>query len=495
MACFSGFGTVDGLEQKILLERGADMETLVANSTDGASFETPIFPGAPKALSNWGQPPQSWPFTHRAPKAADGGLHRIVKPEATFGRIQPFFSRIGITRIADITGLDRIGIPVYSAIVPRSRDVISVYNGKGFTAMDAKTGAVMEAVERHAASRDRLPDEVASYRALSRRAAVVDPRTVNTPLHPNYTDDTQVAWIAGIDLLSGGTVFVPHGLACFYGLSYPWQSCHAVTSTNGLAAGNSLEEAACHALAEIIERDAHSIMDVIARQVLVAGNQSPWLPNTRLEKLTRERKRRYPAIDLESLPERPAHLVQRFRAAGLTPFLQYAGSECGVATIVSIVHEDLADGFSRAHHGLGTDPDPTVAAVRALTEAAQSRAVDMQALREDLTAAGPVDQHMRHANRSGAVDNGYWFSNQNIIPLTMVPGHSTTDIIDDIRIMLSGLVSAGIEQCVMVDLSAPQIPAKVVRIIAPGLESWIVHHGKVGKRANAHWRELAARVQ
>jgi ribosomal protein S12 methylthiotransferase accessory factor len=472
------------------------MGAFVDHSAREARSERACFPEPIKALTGWNIQPHGWPFARSAPKAAGGGLHRIVKPEATFERIQPFFSRVGITRIADITGLDRIGIPVYSAIVPRSRDVISVYNGKGFTAMDAKTGAVMEAVERFAASRDRLPDDVASYRELSRHAPVIDPRSVNTPLHPNYTDDTPVAWLKGIDLLSGHTVLVPHGLACFYGLSYPWQSCHAVTSTNGLAAGNSLEEAACHALAEVIERDAHSIMDVIARQVLVVGNQSPWLRQTRVEQLNRERRLLYPAIDLDRLPDRATHLVQRFRAAGVEPLLQYAGSECGAVTIVCLVHEDITAKFSQAHHGLGTDPDPTVAVVRALTEAAQSRAIDIQALREDLTAVGVhVEQHMQHANRSGVVNKDYWFSNSHSIPLSSIKGHSTADIMDDIHIMLDGLRAEGIEHCVMVDLSVAEIPAKVVRIIAPGLESWIVDHGKVGKRAKAHWRELAARVR
>jgi ribosomal protein S12 methylthiotransferase accessory factor len=249
-------------------------------------------------------------------------------------------------------------------------------------------------------------------------------------------------------------------------------------------------------LAEVIERDAHSIMDVIARQVLVVENRSPWMRQTRTEELRRERKLLYPAIDLDSLPERPANLVERFRAAGLKPLLQYAGSECGAVTIACVVHEDISTGFSQAHHGLGTDPDPAVAAVRALTEVAQSRAVDMQALREDLTGVGAkVDGYMRHTNRSGAVDNDYWFSNSHTIPLSAIEGHSTTDIMDDIRIMLRGLAAARIEHCVMVDLSVPEIPAKVVRIIAPGLETWVVDHGKVGKRAQAHWRELAARVQ
>jgi ribosomal protein S12 methylthiotransferase accessory factor len=439
---------------------------------------------------------RNWPFADTAPKAAGFGLHRIIKPEATFERLRPFFTRIGITRIADVTGLDRVGIPVYSAIIPRSRDVISVYNGKGFTAIDAKTGAVMEATERYVASRDRLPDEVASYRELSTRATAIDPRSVNLALHPNYNDNTPVAWLKGIDLLSEDEVFVPHGLACFYGLKYPWQSCYSVTTSNGLASGNSIEEAACHALAEVIERDAHSIMDVIIRQIQVVANRSPWLRQSRVEKLIQAGDERYPLIELDSLPERAAFLVQRFRAAGLEPTLRYAGSECGTCTVLCLVREDVAGKFSRSHYGAGTDPDPAVAVVRALTEAAQSRAVDMQAVREDLSAiTQKVDRHGMHTSRSGDADVEHLRSDINKVSLSSINGHVTGDILDDIQIMLDGLRATGIKRCVMVDLSAPEIPAKVVRIIAPGLESWIADHGKVGGRAKEHWRQFAACVQ
>src|SRR5262249_47188814 len=41
------------------------------------------------------------------------GTHRTVRPEETLARYTPLLDRMGITRIANITGLDHIGIPVY----------------------------------------------------------------------------------------------------------------------------------------------------------------------------------------------------------------------------------------------------------------------------------------------------------------------------------------------------------------------------------------------
>jgi ribosomal protein S12 methylthiotransferase accessory factor YcaO len=54
-------------------------------------------------------------------KGFASGTHRLVAPEVTLERIAPHLLRFGITRCADITGLDRIGIPVYVAVRPQGR--------------------------------------------------------------------------------------------------------------------------------------------------------------------------------------------------------------------------------------------------------------------------------------------------------------------------------------------------------------------------------------
>src|SRR5690242_3809749 len=49
------------------------------------------------------------------------GTRRAVSPTETLRRIRPLLRPAGITRLADVTGLDWIGIPVYQAIRPNSR--------------------------------------------------------------------------------------------------------------------------------------------------------------------------------------------------------------------------------------------------------------------------------------------------------------------------------------------------------------------------------------
>ena len=54
--------------------------------------------------------------------------------------------RCGISRVLDMTGLDRIGIPTFSAVRPDGM-VLSISNGKGWTRAAAAVSAIMESIE------------------------------------------------------------------------------------------------------------------------------------------------------------------------------------------------------------------------------------------------------------------------------------------------------------------------------------------------------------
>src|SRR4051795_11994988 len=69
-------------------------------------------------------------FDRPVPKEFRRGAHRAVPPAETLARVRPLMARMGITRLGNITGLDRIGIPVAVAVRPNSRSV-SVSQGKG----------------------------------------------------------------------------------------------------------------------------------------------------------------------------------------------------------------------------------------------------------------------------------------------------------------------------------------------------------------------------
>lgn len=82
----------------------------------------------------------------RAKKNFFRGMHRICSPEETLENLQKESHRIGLTRVADITGFDRIGVPVTATIRPNSL-TLSASSGKGLTKNAAIVSGFMEAME------------------------------------------------------------------------------------------------------------------------------------------------------------------------------------------------------------------------------------------------------------------------------------------------------------------------------------------------------------
>ena len=74
------------------------------------------------------------------------GTHRVRHPDQTWDLIAPLLPRFGITRVADVTGLDVLGVPVAMAVRPLAA-TLSVSQGKGATYTHAAVSAAMEAIE------------------------------------------------------------------------------------------------------------------------------------------------------------------------------------------------------------------------------------------------------------------------------------------------------------------------------------------------------------
>ena len=68
-------------------------------------------------------------------------------------------------------------------------------------------------------------------------------------LNPNYRNNKKIKWIRAWSLTNNKQYFIP--LYCLIALG-----------TNGLAAGNNIEEAILHGIFEVIERDIYTIMDL-----------------------------------------------------------------------------------------------------------------------------------------------------------------------------------------------------------------------------------------
>jgi YcaO-like protein with predicted kinase domain len=142
------------------------------------------------------------------------GTHRLTDPATTLARVMPLAGRMGITRVAVLTGLDVIGIPVVAAYRPNSRS-IAVHQGKGTTLAAAKASAVMEAVESYHAENITTDVRLASFVEVGAHGAAVAPERL--PLAAGAGECSghdRLLWIAGHDLMTGGARYVPYELVC-----------------------------------------------------------------------------------------------------------------------------------------------------------------------------------------------------------------------------------------------------------------------------------------
>ena len=399
------------------------------------------------------------------PKARDT-YDRAVPFETTIALVPQLRKRYGITRVADTTYLDRIGIPTYSALVPRSPDLLGVYNGKGMTRAGAMASAVMEAVERQIGAHVRLPVFRESLRVVGERIDLEE---------CGMREDVRelaVECVRGTELLSGDVIPVPLAM-----VQCPWygEKLFNVTSSNGLASGNNLTEAIYHALCELIERHAWSMYHVRCSLVprFYQGSDASDIGLA-------------PEIALPAGETQVDRLVSEIRAAGLV-VRAIALREGGlpVSVIASLTESDATPPM--AHVGLGCALSPAHALTRALTEAVQSRAVDIQAAREDILRADePAGTMGTHARRLSALPHGQWFYDvpSERIDLADLEDRTSSDLAVDLRVTLDALATYEIPSVIVVDLSPPDLPISVVRAIVPGLETYVFTN-HLGSRARA----------
>ncbi|MDA8586058.1 YcaO-like family protein [Rhodobacteraceae bacterium] len=172
--------------------------------------------------------------------------------------IEPLLSSFGISRVAEQTGLDSIGVPVWSAIRPISRG-LSVATGKGVSDEAAWLSAVFESLEQ--AFAERAPDLCAMVETPARMAErghrtiplARQPRCAASRIHPGV----QVAWVRGQSLVTGEEVFAPYNLV---GMDMteaaPWDPDLFLMASNGLGAGGNIAGAVLQGLRELVEDDA-----------------------------------------------------------------------------------------------------------------------------------------------------------------------------------------------------------------------------------------------
>ena len=402
----------------------------------------------------------------RCPKVSSSTGIRVMPPEETLKRVLPLLEKAGMDPIEDITDRDNLGIPVYSVYRKRTaKGTFGNYNGKGATPEQAKASAVMEAMERYSAEQ-RESDEVA-YGTLEQMRdsgmPYVEPADLILPARVlGMVESAEIAWTCCYDIMRGEEVWVP-ACAVFYPY-YPDGDLQLFRyHTNGIASGNTIEEAILHAMFEVIERDAWSIAESFNRtnaDVIVDDRDSV-----------------------------PGKLLKNFEDAGVKIRLKDLTTDVGVTTIGASSDDIKTKDPEMLDIGVGTHLNPEIAAIRALTEVAQSRTTHKHGLK--------VNAELQKRTREMGYErvkeaNALWYhDSKKEIELSSMKDESTEYVLDDIEIVLGKLMDAGFDRVIIADLTRPEIDVPTVRAIIPGMEVSTMDSEREGLRAWGRWPKKA----
>jgi ribosomal protein S12 methylthiotransferase accessory factor len=332
--------------------------------------------------------------------------------------------------------------------------------GKGATELEARVGALCEAVERYCGS--RLGDEPVirdSFAGLGgrsgpavhpddcqlfherqfadRRGRNVDAMVFQHVPEP-FREQEVIDWTPVWSLTAGRQRLLPTDLLYFRRDSHP--SLRA--NSNGNAAGSSPEDAVMQGLLELVERDAVALW---------------WYNRTR-----------QPGVDLDSFGDRwIGETRERYRDIGRELWVLDVTSDLGVPVMAAVSRrtdksaEDIMLGF-------GAHFDPNVAARRALTELGQLLPA-VAGARADGTGYSPGDPHIRRWWQTATAQNQPYLCPAGTPRDRDSYGYMPRgDLRDDISHLVGRAGRAGLEVLVL-DQTRDDIGMPVVKVIVPGL--------------------------
>lgn len=393
-------------------------------------------------------------------------------------------NRAGVTRIADTTGLDRLGIPTASCVMPRSSDSITVYSGKGETWDLAVRRAVMEAIERTACLWNDSDVVVNSVRGqIECNDSVVFSPTSFTERHLGFDENTPIAWTqcrayeSAYPSNGASLAWVPAELV-FGGMRPPYiHRVYPFVTSNGLGASlDSYEAALAHALLELYERDAISKMELLSRDytafalVSIAAQLGIELDTTQSSALldvdvvmSNSMK-----LDLDTTPPRIQKLARRFASAGLELSVRVIASDLGVPVVGAACVERMGPMSFQCAAGYAARFELEQAVVDALLELAQSRATDRQGAREDCCNA---DKRRLQLDPTGR----HWlFVDDRAHPFSTLAMARA-----DLESIIAARSKVGLGP-VLTKSFSNEFQAEVVRVLVPGIETWHATDGESG---------------
>ena len=264
--------------------------------------------------------------------------------------------RFGISRVTDITRLDKLGLPVHASVRPRGQG-LRVHAGKGLRQAESRTGALMEALEfaaadprRNAAGRPMSLSALQASWAGAFRFVDLAPRR-GVPVDGSLT----LPVLDCDDLIRKVPTALPTELV-FVSDDKPPSPPVFGSATNGVASGNSLDEATLHGLLEVLERDALS-----------------------LEQARRASRR----VRDDSLPPHFIEMADAWQRRGVRLVVRHVPSDTGLPCFKAWLIEPESTDINLCS-GSGLHLDREIALTRAICEAAQSRLSTLHGGRDDI---------------------------------------------------------------------------------------------------------------
>jgi YcaO-like protein with predicted kinase domain len=382
------------------------------------------------------------------------GTTREREPKATLSWLRPVLPLVGITRVANVTWLDHVGVPTWMVVRPLAKS-LSVSQGKGLTNELAICSGLMESIELHHA--ETFQPSIC-WRSLD--DSVDDPVFVpiaQLPVLPSASlrGDMMLDWTLSTDLMMGDSVFLPWELFDLDFTKNPRPASLFISSSSGLASGNSRDEAILHALCEVIERDQIAF----------------WMLRRHYAK-----KSRPTMIRLESIDDPWAtNILANCAEAGISVYLWYCAEDLEIPTFKCAVVDRFGRTlFAQQAGGSGAHPRKEIALARALTEALQSRLTHIAGSRDDLywsryrdsipsTSVRAVKSYERY-DAEGSIEYG---------DIQSIDGDVSISSLN--QGILRELELCGLARALFVNLTDEALGIPVVFVSVPGLESNIAH--------------------
>lgn len=360
-----------------------------------------------------------------------GSTLRATKPQQTLTRIQPLLAKLGITRVANITGLDNIGIPVAIAIRPNSQH-LSVAQGKGTTLTLAKISAIMESIESYHLENPPPPELQATYKQIQKHQQAISPRHfAHNPIQPENCETIKLAWAIGTNLINHTPLAVPYSLTCLNTTKPHADFTWLAISSNGIASGNTKTEATLHALYELIERDT-----------LASWRQLP--------------VSYYPQIDINSIDTPHCQtMIANIHAADCHISIWELNTKIKIPAFYAVITDKTKQtGF---YAGSGAHLDKSIALARAITEAAQTRLTLISGSRDDIF---PI--HYQHSNTNHELAKSSSSKNYNHCNPTQTQ-HSFEA---DLNYLIMHLQKHS-KNIICIDHTKPELDIPVIQMIIP----------------------------